>query len=76
MALSTDSLISFTPEVTAEISIKFAFVFVAISLARVVFPHPGVPQKISENSLFVFKRFKIGLLGETTYSVLKNLRGF
>ena len=57
---------SFTPDVTAEISIKAASVFVAMSLASVVFPHPGGPQRTSENNLFVFKRFKSGLLDDIT----------
>ena len=65
-ACSTASLMSFTPEDTADISIKCAFVWVEISLARVVFPHPGVPHKISENSRFVFNKFNKGLFWATT----------
>ena len=72
LALSTASLISLTPEVTAEISIKFAFVFVAISLASVVLPQPGVPHRIIEKSLFVLSKFKIGLFGDTTLLCPRN----
>ena len=52
--------------VTAEISINAALVFVAISLASVVFPHPGVPHKINENNLLVFNKFNSGLREDIT----------
>ena len=45
------ALISFMPEVTAENSIKFEFVLLAIILANVVLPTPGGPQKIKDDIL-------------------------
>ena len=42
------SLISLMPLVTAEKFMKDALVFLAITLAKVVFPTPGGPQKIIE----------------------------
>ena len=47
-ACSITARISLIPLVTAEKSIKAAFVRLAMILARVVFPTPGGPQKIME----------------------------
>ena len=71
-ALSTASLISFIPDVTAESSIKSAFVCLAIKRARVVFPQPGVPHNISENNLPVLSKFNHGLRSDITLLCPKN----
>ena len=47
-ACSITARISLIPLVTAEKSIKAAFVRLAMILARVVFPTPGGPQKIMD----------------------------
>ena len=43
-----DSLISFTPDKTAEIEIKCASIVFDITFAILVFPTPGGPHKIIE----------------------------
>ena len=52
LANSAVSLISFTPELTADISTKAALWKFATRRANVVYPHPGGPQRIKENNLF------------------------
>ena len=49
-ACSIVSLTSFTVAFTAESSMKSLAVTFATSLARLVFPVPGGPQKISDES--------------------------
>ena len=50
-AFATTSSISFLPADVALICMNSAFVVCAMTLARVVFPVPGGPYKISELSL-------------------------
>jgi hypothetical protein len=51
MAESITSRNSLTPERTAENDSKLHLLYCAINLAMVVFPEPGGPQNITENSL-------------------------
>ena len=52
MALSIASLISFTPDKTADIEINSDSIVFAITLAIVVLPTPGGPHRIIDGNLF------------------------